>query len=114
MKFLCALSLFGFVVLSLCGCKKDTPTRSCEIVANANGPTFLQVKNQFDEEVVVDMTDAIPLRSFMDPGACEIFGLPDGFQEIVFEKNNGAQSKSVIYEFVDDETVEVIVDGSFF
>ena len=114
-------SLFFFIFLALCcpflfpACDKDNNgDKSCETVVNANGPAFLKVINDRDEEIFVDLTSIIPLGAQTRPGACEIFGLPTGDHTITIENESGTASKDVDISLSDGETYTLTVGDNFF
>lgn len=112
-------SLFFFIFFALCSlflaCGKDNNgDKSCETVVNANGPAFLKVINDRDEEIFVDLTSIIPLGAQTRPGACEIFGLPTGDHTITIENESGTASKDVDISLSEGETYTLTVGDNFF
>lgn len=96
-------------------CDKDNNGgKSCETVVNPNGPAYLKVVNDRDEEIFVDLTNVIPLGAQTRPGACEIFGLPTGDHTITIENESGTASKDVDFSVSTGETYTLTVDDNFF
>jgi hypothetical protein len=114
-------SLLSFILyFTLCytlvfpSCGKDNGDKSCETVVNPNGPAFLKVINDRDDEIFVDLTSIIPLGAQTRPGACEIFGLPTGDHTITIENESGTASKDVDISLSDGETYTLTVGAGFF
>lgn len=95
-------------------CDKDGGDPSCETVINANGPAFLKVINNSDEEILVDLTSIIPLGAQTRAGACEVFGLPPGSHTITIENESGNASKDVDFTLSVGQTYTLTVGENFF
>lgn len=103
------------ITLALASCSKEEGiTPSCETVVNPNGPSFLKIINNRSDHIIVDLTSIIPLKADTRPGACEIFGLPDGGHIITIEKEDGSASREVNISLTTGNTHTVSVGVSFF
>lgn len=116
-------SLFFSTLFALCcsflfpACDKGNDNdggKSCETVVNANGPAFLKVINNRDDEILVDLTSIIPFGAQMQSGACEIYGLPTGDHTITIEKADGSTSKDVDISLSNGATYTFTVGDNFF
>lgn len=116
MKSLLSFILYFSVccALTLSSCGKDNGDKSCETVVNPNGPAYLKVINNRDEEIFVDLRSIIPLGAQTRSGACEIFGLPAGTHTITIENESGTDSKEVDFSLSDGETYTLTVGAGFF
>ena len=108
LSFCLLLALYGAV-----SCTKDGE-KTCETVVNANGPAFLNVINNRNDEIFVDLRSIIPFGAQVRPGACEIYGLPSGNHTITIENESGTSSKDVGISLGSGSTYTLTVGENFF
>lgn len=111
------IKLFFSLLTALCltgACNKNDGEPSCETVINANGPAFLKVINDRNEDILVDLTSIIPFGAEVRPGACEIYGLPSGDHTLAIEKTDGSLSKDVDISLTNGETYTLTIGPNFF
>jgi hypothetical protein len=86
---------------------------SCETVINSQGPCFLKVVNNLSTQIDVDLP-YFGLSALMEPGACELYGHPDGTYRVSIFRRPSGPRRRVSFSVSDGETYTINVTEDFF
>ena len=118
------LMIFIAVFVAACGSggSSDDGAPRCDIVANADGPGYLEVINNLSTGLEWYMQD-YAFSADMKPGECTIFGVATGTRTVELTQCDIADAactltfgptKSLDFSVADGETYTISVDKSFF
>ena len=74
----------------------------------------LRVRNQLSVSVDVDLSSSIPFSAVLDPGACELYGLPEGFHRVTIRQRPAGPQVLRSFTLSSGDVFEIRVDSSLF